>query len=195
MLRSRAFGPRTRIYHALRRGVSKHAGTLSSPFETRARTFDFVEALQHARSSGRGRMSPCHARGSSPNRCRVVPISRCQTAHVVSFPRACARVRFRFTHPSRGVGGAPRGASSCLCRALRRECRRAGQARRVRCAWTANARSPFGAPPWRLRPGPFLRWSFGGQARESPGGGAAPHVSVSGIAAGSEGPDLPRRAV
>jgi hypothetical protein len=52
MLRSRAFGLRTQIFHALRRGVSKHAGTLSSPFETRARTFDVVQPLQHARSSG-----------------------------------------------------------------------------------------------------------------------------------------------
>jgi hypothetical protein len=52
MLRSRAFGLRTQIFHALRRGVSKHAGTLSSPFETRARTLDVVQPLQHARSSG-----------------------------------------------------------------------------------------------------------------------------------------------
>jgi hypothetical protein len=43
---------RAQICNALRRGVSKHAGTLSSPFETRARTFDVVQSLQHARSSG-----------------------------------------------------------------------------------------------------------------------------------------------
>jgi len=52
MLRSRAFGSHTRIFHVRRRGVSKHEGRPSSPFETRACTFDFVEALQQARSSG-----------------------------------------------------------------------------------------------------------------------------------------------
>jgi hypothetical protein len=52
MLRSRAVSPRSQIFNALWRGVSKHEGTPSSPFETRARTFEVVEPLQHARSSG-----------------------------------------------------------------------------------------------------------------------------------------------
>src|SRR5262249_58540252 len=39
------------------RGVSQHADTPFSPFETRARPFDFVATLQQARSSGRGQAS------------------------------------------------------------------------------------------------------------------------------------------
>jgi hypothetical protein len=48
MLRSRAFGPRTQIFNARWRGVSKHEGAASSPFETRARMSEFVQPPQHA---------------------------------------------------------------------------------------------------------------------------------------------------
>ena len=44
--------PRTQIFNAHWRGVSKHEGAASSPFETRARMSEFVQPPQHARSSG-----------------------------------------------------------------------------------------------------------------------------------------------
>jgi hypothetical protein len=52
MLRSRAFGRRTQIFNARWRGVSKHEGAASSPFEARAYMSEFVQPPQHACSSG-----------------------------------------------------------------------------------------------------------------------------------------------
>src|SRR5262245_28658699 len=87
MLRSRAIGPRTQIFTALPRGVSKHEGTPrpSLSFETRARTLHFVERVQHAphRVRTHARMP---SRGSSPNRF-LIPNSRCQTALLVPAAR------------------------------------------------------------------------------------------------------------
>src|SRR6516162_4790643 len=68
----------------------------SSSFGTRARPSEFAAGLPHARSSRRGRAS----------RTKELTI---QTAHLVPAAHFCVRgLHPCFTHPERGVGGAPR---------------------------------------------------------------------------------------
>ena len=118
------------------------------------------------------------------------PISRCQTAQVISFPRRiCVRgLRLCFTHPEIEGWAERRETFGCV-RSTRGACHSASKTR-VNALTTRHARrlarrlashnagrSPLGAPPWRF----FTR----GRA------------SVSGIASGSvqRAPGLPRRAV
>jgi len=68
----------------------------SSSFGTRARPSEFAAGLPHARSSRRGPAS----------RTKELTI---QTAHLVPAAHFCVRgLHPCFTHPERGVGGAPR---------------------------------------------------------------------------------------
>jgi hypothetical protein len=90
----------------------------------------------------------------------LIPISRCQTAHLVPAARCCARgLHLCFAHPNRGVGGAPRdvrvqrhpfGVPSCVKDARERAYDAARQALARRLASHDAGRSPLGAPPWRF---------------------------------------------
>jgi hypothetical protein len=123
------------------RCVSKHEGACSGPsssFETRARAFAFAQHLRHARSSGRGRVSPTAqlTMSNSPSRSRGA---------------FCARVlHLCFAHPHRGVGGAPRDVRVRAKHPFRRAHDAARQALARRLASHDAGRSPLGAPPWRF---------------------------------------------
>jgi hypothetical protein len=80
----------------------------------------------------------------------VIPISRCQTAHLVPAARFCARgLQLCFTHPeSRGGRSAEKrsGATAPVRHAVTRRTRRLAR----RLASHDAGRSPLGAPPWRF---------------------------------------------
>ena len=91
----------------------------------------------------------------------VIPISRCQTAHLVPAAHFCARVLpLCFTHPERGVGGAPRNVRvqrhplgvPSVRHKTRVNALMTRHARRLarRLASHDAGRSPLGAPPWRF---------------------------------------------
>src|SRR6266516_6185944 len=73
----------------------------------------------------------------------VVHLTMSNSAQLLVPVRLRARVSFIFTPPSRGVGGAPRGASSSSSSRLSARVSRAGEARRVRCAWPAKRTLAF----------------------------------------------------
>src|SRR5262249_61227838 len=79
----------------------------------------------------------------------VIPISRCQTAHLVPAAHFCARVLpLCFTHPEpRGGRSAEKrsGATAPVRHAMTRHARRLA----TRLASHDAGRSPLGAPPWR----------------------------------------------
>jgi hypothetical protein len=87
--------------------------------------------------------------GHGPPACN--PISRCQTAHLVPAAHFCTRgLHPCFTHPERGVGGAPRNVRVRARHPWGLHVTR--QARRLarRLASHNAGRSPLGAPPWRF---------------------------------------------
>jgi hypothetical protein len=103
---------RAQICNARWRGVSKHEGTqvgcsrlehsilpISGKPEIGGRpSFETAASPPPQDEAARARAESRLV--AEPLPCRR--ISRCQTAHVVSFPRACARVSFSFTHPIEG---------------------------------------------------------------------------------------------
>jgi hypothetical protein len=106
--------------------------------------------------------------------------------------RAFARGLASFHPPSRGVGGAPRGASSSSSSRRSARVSRAGEARRVRCAWTAK------------RTLAFRRSTVAFSGRDPAFAGASAGKPASALAAAPflprhspdpEVPSLPRRAV
>jgi hypothetical protein len=88
-----------------------------------------------------GSAQPSSRLVAEPLPCR--PISRCQTAHVFSFPHADAR-GLASVSPTQSRGG--RSADRRIFLSLSRlsaRVSRAGEARRVRCAWTAKRTLAF----------------------------------------------------
>jgi hypothetical protein len=91
------------------------------------------------------------ARGSSPNRFRSFPSH--DVKQPLSFPRrrlGARGLQLCFTHPERGVGGAPRNvrvlSGTPVGRIMTRYARRLAR----RLASHNAGRSPLGAPPWRF---------------------------------------------
>src|SRR5499433_3421 len=91
----------------------------------------------------------------------VIPISRCQTAHLVPAAHVCVRgLQLRFTHPE--IEGWAERRETFGCSGTRRACHLASKTR-VNALMTRHARrlarrlashnagrSPLGAPPWRF---------------------------------------------
>src|SRR5262249_50545325 len=81
-----------------------------------------------------------------------IPISRCQTAQIVSFPRrVCVRVLPLHLHSPRTEGWAERRRAHLVVvvAPVRARVSRVCETRRASCE-ACLTRSPLGAPPWRF---------------------------------------------
>jgi hypothetical protein len=139
-----------------------------------------------------GSAQPSSRLVAEPLPCR--PISRCQTAHVFSFPHADAR-GLASVSPTQSRGG--RSADRRIFLSLSRlsaRVSRAGEARRVRCAWTAKRTLAFRRSTVAfVGRGPDFAGASAGKPAKARRRRVA--LSVSGIAAGSGGPGPPEAAV
>src|SRR5262245_21428728 len=158
--------------------VSKHEGVLpSSSFETRARPFELCgSSSMRAPQDEDGRERAELRLVAEPF--AVIPISRCQTAHLVPAAHFCARgLRLCFTHPEPRGWAERRETFGCCAKHplgvhITRHARRLAR----RPASHNAGRSPLGAPPWRF-------WASGPRFRllrrpPSYNGGQLPSGSV-----------------
>src|SRR5215813_10368676 len=141
----------------------------------------------------------------------VIPISRCQTAHLVPAAHFCVRgLQLRFTHPE-SRGGRSAEKRSGARRNTREACHLASKtrvnalsprhARRLarRLASHDAGRSPLGAPPWRFwASGPRFRLlrrppSYNGGHLPSGSVQRAPRSQV--VVPGGRGPGPPGATV
>jgi hypothetical protein len=166
MLRSRASNARADLQRAPARRLEACGHAVLTLRD--ARTYVRCRAIAAARALLRVRTDEPMPRSrlvAEPLPCS--PISRCQTAHVFSFPHAFARgLALLSPTGSRGGRSADRRILLSLSR-LSARVSRAGEARRVRSLARTHAR--LSALHHDVcRPGPCLRWSFDGRARFSP---------------------------
>src|SRR5262249_33808483 len=115
-----------------------------SSFETRARLFLFC-GISSERALLRMRTTALAARRRTVS---VIPISRCQTAHLVPATRLRPGLAIYFAHPESKGGRSAEGRILYRCRAgegASRVCK----TRRASCE-ACRTRSPLGAPPRRF---------------------------------------------